>query len=81
MRPGLLVLFVQNHGSNSLIGTYVKYPKKMMVTARVTVHFEIENGPVDVKRVTEELQWLREEFDRHFEVSHKDKMIASTASM
>ena len=80
-RPGLLILYVEHCGSNSLIDTYMKHPSKIMVTPRVTVHFDIKNGHIDQKKIDEELKWLRQNFDRHFEASHNDKVIASTLPM
>lgn len=78
-RPGLLILTIDHCGSNSLIGAFMKFPKKQLVTFRVTVHFDILGGHISKKEITEELNWLRENFNKHFEASHKDKMIASTA--
>ena len=79
-RPGLLVLSIDQCGTNSIIGTYAKFPKKHHVTFRVTVRFEIKNVLIPVKDIAEELAWLRENFGKHFEASHKNAIIVSTVT-
>lgn len=44
-RPGLLVLSIDQCGTNSIIGTYAKFPKKELVWLRENFgkHFEASN--------------------------------------